>query len=330
MRPERRFEVAQYGARLRNAQERMGRTPGDDIKPTGHWMSETMKIRTGIIGCGAMGGSMARRLADCGVDVSVFDANERIRDEMAHEGMAVAASAIALVVSVDLLILSLPNADSVAQVMTEVHESLTAGCIVLDTSTSEPATSQRLSARAAQRGYTFLDGPVSGGPAAATNGSMTMLLGGDMAALVRIEPVLDLLTGKRVPVGASGAGHAAKIANNLLCAANLVLVAEALKLGEAAGVPAASLLEGVNAGSGRSGVSEINYPRWVLSGAYDSGFTMGLMRKDVRLALALAEHDGIELPGFSGIARLWEESAETIPDSADFNEIYRYEGGPES
>jgi len=284
-----------------------------------------MTVRTGIVGGGNMGGNMARRLLECGAGVSVFDASEAVRDALGKAGVPVATSLAALAASVDLLILSLPRADIVERVMGEVHVVLPDGSVVLDTSTSEPATSQRLSTQASARGYTFIDGPVSGGPSAASTGSMTMLLGGDMQALGRVTSILDHLTAKRVVVGTSGAGHAAKIANNLLCAANLVLVAEAIKIGEAAGIPAASLLEGVNAGSGRSAVSEINYPCWILNESFNSGFTMGLMRKDVRLALTLAEQYGIALPGFDGIARVWESSADTLSDSADFNEIHRFE-----
>ena len=128
-------------------------------------------------------------------------------------------------------------------------------------------------------------------------------------------------------VGASGAGHAAKIANNMLCAANLVLVAEAVRMCEAAGVKPEGLLEGVNAGSGRSGVSVVNFPKWVLNGAFDSGFTMGLMRKDVGLALELAEQTGVDLNGFAGIADLWLSKSGDIPDTADFNEITKYGAG---
>ncbi|MEM6745702.1 MAG: NAD(P)-dependent oxidoreductase, partial [Pseudomonadota bacterium] len=187
---------------------------------------------------------------------------------------------------------------------------------------------QVLAARGAEAGWTFLDAPVSGGPAGARGGTMTMLLGGDEATAGRLAPLLDRLAAKRVHVGGPGAGHAAKIANNMLCAANLALVAEALRLGEAAGVPAEKLLEGVNAGSGRSAVSEVNFPRWILSGAYDSGFTMGLMRKDVRLAEALGEASATPLPAFEGVARVWADSAARLPDDADFNEIARPGKGP--
>lgn len=281
-------------------------------------------IKTGIIGCGSMGGGMARRLHGEGIAVTCYDSSGAARDALAKAGLVVRATARELAGEVDLLILSLPRAAIVEDVMREIHDDVSAGTVILDTSTSEPATSQALARQAAGRGYTFIDAPVSGGQTAAANGTMTMLLGGNVDVLATLEPVLALLTHKRVAVGASGAGNAAKIANNMLCAANLVLVAEALRLAKAVGVPAESLLEGVNAGSGRSGVSEVNYPRWILNGSYDSGFTMGLMRKDVNLALALADENGMALPAFEGIAKLWNDSRDAIDDSADFNQIHRY------
>ena len=152
---------------------------------------------------------------------------------------------------------------------------------------------------------------------------MTMLLGGDVGAITALRPILDILTAKTVTVGGSGAGHAAKIANNMLCAANLVLVGEALRLGKAAGVAPEDLLEGINAGSGRSGVSEVNFPKWVLNDAFDSGFTMGLMRKDVGLALDLAKGSGVDLAGFAQIADIWLNGSTDIDDSDDFNAIVK-------
>lgn len=275
---------------------------------------------TAILGCGNMGGAMALRLAETGEAPLCWDAAAPARDRLAAAGLPVADGPEALA-GAEALILSLPHAAAVREAMAGLAPA--AGTVVLDTSTSEPATSQVLAARAASEGWTFLDAPVSGGPAGARGGTMTMLLGGDEAAAARLAPLLDRLTAKRVHVGGPGAGHAAKIANNMLCAANLALVAEAVRIGEAAGVAPEKLLEGVNAGSGRSAVSEVNFPRWVLSGAYDSGFTMGLMRKDVRLAEALAEAAGLPLPAFAGIARLWAESAADLPDDADFNAIAR-------
>jgi 3-hydroxyisobutyrate dehydrogenase len=152
---------------------------------------------------------------------------------------------------------------------------------------------------------------------------MTMLLGGDANAIETLRPALDILTAKTVIVGGSGAGHAAKIANNMLCAANLVLVGEAIRLGQAAGVNPQDLLEGINAGSGRSGVSEVNFPKWVLNDTFDSGFSMGLMRKDVGLALDLAKTSGVDLSGFANIADIWLNRSTDIADSEDFNAIIK-------
>lgn len=278
-------------------------------------------MRLGIIGCGNMGGGMATRLIGSGVTLACFDPSPENSDKMAILGAVISPSATALARSCDVIILSLPKAAVVEAVMAEILSDIQSGTIILDTSTSEPATSQALSAKGAQQAFAFIDGPVSGGPAAAHAGSMTMLLGGDAVAIASIRPVLDILTAKTVTVGGSGAGHAAKIANNMLCAANLVLVGEALRLGQAAGVRPEDLLEGINAGSGRSGVSEVNLPKWVLNEAFDSGFTMGLMRKDVGLALDLAKGSGVALDGFSQIADIWLDGSTDIPDSADFNAI---------
>lgn len=283
-------------------------------------------MKIGVIGCGRMGAAMAARLAETGPAPTCFDGDAAAQGRMAAAGFAMAESPAALAAAADLVILSLPNAGAVRDVIAMIEGALAAGAVVLDTPTSDPATSRAMAAAGAAKGWAFVDAPVSGGPSGARAGTMTMLLGGDPDAVDRARPALGRLAARVTPVGAAGAGHAAKIANNMLCAANLVLVSEALRMAEGAGVDPAALLEGINAGSGRSGVSEVNMPRWVLNGAYDSGFTMGLMRKDVALAVALAEETGVPLKGFGAIAALWAESAAALPDDADFNEIHKLTG----
>ena len=281
-------------------------------------------MKIGVIGCGNMGGGMVGQLVAAGMDVSCYDPDADIQARMRTLGASVAETAKALASGQGIIILSLPKAQVVEAVMAEIAPYIEADAIVLDTSTSTPTTSQAMAKLGQTNGFDFIDGPVSGGPAAANAGTMTMLLAGNHAAIDRLAPVTQILTAKTVVVGASGAGHAAKIANNMLCAANLVLVAEAVRMCEAAGVKPEGLLEGVNAGSGRSGVSVVNFPKWVLNGAFDSGFSMGLMRKDVGLALELAEQTGVDLNGFAGIADLWLSKSGDIPDTADFNEITKY------
>jgi len=278
-------------------------------------------MKIGVIGCGNMGGGMVAQLVAAGMDVSCFDPDAGTRARMLAAGAKSVDTAAVLVSGQEIIVLSLPKAQVVEDVITDVTPHIAKGAIVLDTSTSTPTTSQAMAALGQLHGFDFVDGPVSGGPAAANAGTMTMLLAGNQSAIDRLRPVTEILTAKTVMVGASGAGHAAKIANNMLCAANLVLVAEAVRMCEAAGVSAEGLLEGVNAGSGRSGVSEVNFPKWVLNNAFDSGFTMGLMRKDVGLALELAQQTGTKLDGFAGIADLWLNQSQDIADNADFNEI---------
>jgi len=271
-----------------------------------------------------MGGGMARQLLSAKYKPVCYDPDVKTLEALGATGAETASTASALAKASRVIILSLPKATVVEAVVQEILSDIQPGTIVLDTSTSEPATSQSMAALGTELGFEFVDGPVSGGPAAANAGTMTMLLGGSKDAIQTLKPVLEILTAKPVIVGDSGAGHAAKIANNMLCAANLVLVAEAVRLGEASGVKPEDLLEGINAGSGRSGVSEVNFPKWVLNGAFDSGFTMGLMRKDVGLALDLAKSSGIDLPGFTDIADLWLNGSSHIADSADFNEVVKY------
>jgi 3-hydroxyisobutyrate dehydrogenase len=276
----------------------------------------------GVVGCGAMGGAMIARLVEKGHEVHCFDEIPEARARALAKGGNACESLRALAQKCDLIILSLPKAKVVADVMADLAPHVQDGAIILDTSTSEPDTTKALAAAA--QGYTFIDGPVSGGPGGARAGSMTMVLGGPVETIAKLRPVLDDLTAKTAHVGPAGAGHAAKIANNLLCAANLVLVTEMARLAESNGIPLENLLQGVNAGSGRSAVSEVNFPKWILNGAFDSGFTMGLMRKDVGLAIKLAAQSGLDLPATRSVAEIWEASRDELPDSADFNEIFNF------
>ena len=236
-----------------------------------------------------------------------------------------------MVAAADIVILSLPTAEIVERVVEGAGGILAharAGVIIVDTSTSHPETSRRLASLLKACGMGFVDAPVSGGPKGAATGTMTMVIGADDADLACVLPVLERMSAKRVHVGGVGAGNVAKIVNNLLCAAHLLTAAEALRIAKAAGVDAGRLLEGLNAGSGRSGVTLVNVPNWILNGAFDSGFTMQLMRKDVRLAAQFIGELGLALPMAADTARIWAESATRIADPEDFNRVVELQLGP--
>lgn len=284
----------------------------------------------GLVGLGNMGRGMALTLLRNGHHVLGTDAVAETRVALAAEGVATFPDAGPLCAEAEFVILSLPNAAIVEQVVAGPNGILAharPGLLVADTSTSHPATTRRLAALLAGKGAAMIDAPVSGGPKGALAGTMTMVIGGEEADVARAEPVLAAMSAKRVHVGPVGAGHVAKIVNNLLCAAHLLTAAEGMRLARAAGVDAGRLLEGLNAGSGRSGVTQVNFPNWILNGAFDSGFSMKLMRKDVRLAAQVIEELGLDLPLAADTARLWADSAGTIADEGDFNRIVELQLG---
>jgi 3-hydroxyisobutyrate dehydrogenase len=285
----------------------------------------------GVIGLGKMGRGMALTLQRNGHRVIGFDAAAATRERLASEGVETCDSVAPLCTSAEMVVLSLPTAAIVETVVAGeggILANARPGLLVVDTSTSHPGTTRRLASLMRESGMALIDAPVSGGPKGALAGSMTMVIGGADADVARAMPILEAMSQKRVHVGPVGAGHVAKIVNNLLCAAHLLTGAEALRIARAAGVDPERLLEGLNAGSGRSGVTLVNFPTWVLNGAFDSGFTMGLMRKDVRLAAQFLGELGLDLPMAADTARIWAESAQALADSEDFNRIIAFEPAP--
>ena len=278
----------------------------------------------GVIGLGNMGRGMALSLARGGFTVIGTDTSAAACQALAGAGITVAPTVADLAARADVVLLSLPNAAIVTEVVAGpggLLASARAGRIVIDTSTSHPQTTRELAGRLEAAGVALIDAPVSGGPKGAIEGRLTMMLGGREADIRRVEPVLAAISARRVRVGDVGAGHVAKIANNLLCAAHLLIAGEVTRLAARAGVPAEPLLHGINGSSGRSGVTEVNFPLWILNDAFDSGFTMKLMRKDIRLAAELIGDCGLSLPLADEVARLWADSAATIGDDEDFNRI---------
>jgi len=264
-------------------------------------------MRVGLVGLGRMGAAMAGRLVEMGAEVAGFDLDP------ARGGLPRLADVAAPVV-----ILSLPEEKAVGAVLAALLPALPQGAVIADTSTLSPLAARDFAARAAAAGIAYLDAPVSGGPAGAAAGTLTVMAGGEAAALDRARPVLDRIAARIMHVGAAGAGQVAKLVNNLLVATHLVAAGEALRLGRLAGVEPEALLPVINAASGRSAVTEVNLPRWVLPGV-ESGFTAGLMRKDVRLAMELAQAVGAAPEACARAAAVWNDAP--VADAEDFNRV---------
>lgn len=288
-------------------------------------MSKGKAITVGVVGMGAMGLGMAATLAGKGFAVRGFDLSPERRAAAAERGVEAVERLEDVFAGAGFLVFSLPTAKDVAGVV-ETNQSLIGAegqgrVVVIDTSTSEPDVSRALAEKLEALGHGFLDAPVSGGPAGAASGKLAMMIGGDAGDVALARPVIEAMAASVLHVGPSGAGNVAKLVNNLLVAAHMMTTGEALRLGESAGVGADAVLRVVNAATGRSALSEVHFPTWILSDRFDSGFTMGLMRKDVRLAGEMADKFDVEMPLLSRVRELWKVSAETMPDTDDFTRM---------
>lgn len=281
----------------------------------------------GVIGLGNMGRGMALSLKRGGYTVLGFDAAPGVADKLQEEGVSARATIADITRDSDVLILSLPTSAIVEEVIlgnSGVAASAKPGLIVVDTTTAEPNSTRKVAAALKEVKVGLVDGPVSGGPKGAATATMTMVLGGADADVAAVEPILAVMSSRRVHVGPVGAGHVTKIINNLLTGIHLLATSEAVRAAESVGVDPEKLIEALSGGSGRNSATLTNYPTWILNNKFDSGFTMKLMRKDVRLAMDLLSSQGVNAPIAVEAGRLWAESAKSIGDAEDFNRIVQF------
>ena len=253
-----------------------------------------MKVRpVGFVGVGNMGGRMTRRLLAAGSDVLAVDA---VPERVAHCGARPAASLADLSAQCDVIMLSLPDSSVIEQVI-RGHEGLLGsardGQVIVDLSTADPKSTRSLHDALGARGVKFLDAGISGGAAAADRGALTLMVGGDAAALDAVRPLLLAFAAHVHHMGRSGAGHVTKILNNFLNGVTLAATAEVMVAGRKAGLDLAQLLEVINTSSGVSYASLNRFPHIIAGDYLEGGLTGRLMAKDVRLYLDLARDLGL-------------------------------------
>ncbi|GAA4791715.1 NAD(P)-dependent oxidoreductase [Streptomyces ziwulingensis] len=276
----------------------------------------------GFAGLGAMGSGMCRRLADRGFEVRAFDTEaDAVRSAGRYRGVEGAFDVKDLLAPV--LVTMLPDGAAVRQVADALLPHLPPGALIIDTGSSAPADTLDLGRAAARFGVDVVDAPVSGSPATARDGGLTLMAAGDAGALDRAEPVLGAL-GRVHRVGPPGAGHALKALNNLLAAVNLAAAAEVMLTGRAFGLEPAVMLDVINTSTGRNHASQTKLPDHVLPGTFDSGFALGLMLKDIRIATALQAEAGGPAAFGTACRKLWEQARTGLPAEADNVEIVRW------
>jgi 3-hydroxyisobutyrate dehydrogenase len=280
----------------------------------------------GMIGVGHMGLPMASRLLEAGYALRCFDTDPRALRRVSDLGAQTADNPAEVVSEAAAVLLSLPSSAVVEDVLLApgFADAVRPGTVLVDMGSSRPSSTRMLGGRfeSSQAGY--VDAPVSGGVAGAEAGSLTIMVGGPEWAVSTVRPVLEVLGSKVLHVGDVGAGHALKALNNLLSATHMLATSEAMRIGEAFGLDPETMLTALNSSSGRSGSTEVKWPSYVLTGSYDSGFGLGLMLKDMQIAVELAGETGRSAALGEAAARLWDQAAQSMPADADHTEIVRW------
>jgi len=298
--------------------QRMATDPADNHKKA---------ATVGFVGLGNMGSALAENLVDAGHRVLAFD----IAGAAAlPDGAAFASSISDLAIRCETVVFSLPDGSASEAVAREI--STTSGRAVshvVDTSTIGLDAAVTIDKLLADAAIAYVDAPVSGGAARARARTLSVMFAGDPEACAAVGPVLAGLSDPIRCVGdRPGMAQALKLANNFLSATALAATSEAIVFGQSVGLDAATMLEVLNASSGRSSATDDKFPNHVLTGAYASGFANSLMAKDMRLYLGSVEGRGRPATLGRVTESIWQQFAEAEP-GVDFTRIFPFvEGTP--
>jgi 3-hydroxyisobutyrate dehydrogenase-like beta-hydroxyacid dehydrogenase len=250
-----------------------------------------MRLTVSVFGLGLMGRPTARTLIARGFPVQGWNRSSLPPD--LTKGIPLAAS-VQDAARADVCLLMLADSDAVSAVLEQIEEALGVGQTVLDMGTSDPDGSRAHAGRLAAKGIEWVDAPVSGGPEGAAAGTLAIMAGGTADDLARVRPVLDAL-GNVVHVGGPGAGHVAKLVNQVIVGLTIQAVAEALALAERSGIDPALVQQALRGGFADSKVLQIHGTR-MITRAYVPGAKVTTHLKDLHLALRLAAQAGVSLP----------------------------------
>jgi len=276
----------------------------------------------GFVGLGRMGHAMTGNLTRAGHRVIGFDISpDTARRTAEAHGLDLADSVAGVLNAAGIVILMLPNGRIVSETIEAAKTSLREGQLLIDMSSSAPVGTRELGERLAAAGVGLLDAPVSGGVARAEKGTLAIIVGGEAALAERARPILETMGSSLIHVGALGAGHAMKALNNYVSAAGLVAACEAVAVAQEFGIDGDTAIEVLNNSSGRNNATENKLRQFVLSGSFGSGFSLGLMRKDLATAIELAGlmQVGTDLTG--PVLKLWERAETELGGQADHTEI---------
>ncbi|SIQ33165.1 3-hydroxyisobutyrate dehydrogenase [Rhizobium sp. RU35A] len=280
-----------------------------------------------FIGLGNMGLPMAANLLKAGHAVKGFDLSSSARDAASDAGLELAADLLDAIRAAEVIITMLPAGVHVVTVWTDIAGKARPGSLVIDCSTIDVESARKAHAIAESAGLASLDAPVSGGTGGASAGSLTFMVGGTGDTFARALPLLEAMGRKIVHCGATGAGQAAKICNNMILGISMIAVCEAFALGEKLGLSHQALYDVASTSSGQcwSLTSYCPVPGPVPTSPanrdYVPGFAAGLMLKDLKLAQQAALATGAATPLGAEAAQLYGLFNKAGQGGRDFSAI---------
>jgi len=280
--------------------------------------------RIGFIGLGIMGKPMAGNLLAAGFPVTVHSRSAGPVEELVGAGASRADGPAAVAAASDVTITMLPDTADVEQVLVGtggVIEGVSEGSLVIDMSSIDPEPTRTMAAAFSAKGVALLDAPVSGGERGAIDAALSIMVGGDDAAFARATPVFEALGKSIVHVGPSGAGQVCKACNQLVVAATIEAVAEALLLAERSGVDATKVREALLGGFAGSKILEVHGQR-MLDRTFDPGFRIRLHRKDARIIEAAAAETATPIPSFAVVTEQLQKAVDAGDGERDHSALY--------
>lgn len=284
--------------------------------------------QVGFVGLGQMGWHMSKHLVEAGFTVTVHDADPSVVERLAAETRVVAASAPGDFAACEAVITMLPDGKVVQSVMLDwdggIGACLSAGTVVVDMSSSNPADTLDLARALEPRGVRVVDAPVSGGVARCVDATLSIMPGGDAADIERVVPLFDALGDPemRYPTGPLGTGHAMKALNNFVTATTYAATVEAMVVGQSVGLRPETMVGVINASTGRSFTSDVVVRQHIVTGAYATGFRLGLLAKDVSIAADIAARSGVEAPMSQLTNSRWAAAAERLDPMIDHSHAH--------
>jgi 3-hydroxyisobutyrate dehydrogenase len=266
-----------------------------------------MQTRLGFIGLGIMGGPMAARLLEAKYPLVVHSRTKSKANRLIGRGARFVDTPAEVAAHSDVVLVCVTDTPDVVEIVGGTHGLLSAarpGLVIVDHSTISPSTTQKLAKELAQRGATLLDAPVSGGDVGARDGTLSIMVGGEVEAFERVEPLLKRLGSTITHCGPSGSGQLTKLVNQILVSVTNLAVCEALTFARKHELKLDKTIAALAAGAGGSWQLSNLGPR-MIAGDFRPGFSINLQQKDLRLVLQSAEESKTSLPAASLVHQLF-------------------------